>query len=386
MPLPRTRRCLSVPDVLDGLIALARASRARSQAKFIGVTGSVGKTGTKEALRLALSKERRDACFGRVLQQPLGRAAVARALPRERAVCRARNGHEPCRRDRAADEAGAAACRDRHHHRAGASGVLSLGRGHRRRQGGDLPGDRAGRRGGHQPRQSAFRAAGRAGEGCECRPHRLVRREREGRRAARQVRVAGRIRPPRRRASSATTSPTSSARRAAMWCRTRSRCWPRRRSPAPISRSSAVALAELAPPTGRGARSDARGAGRAGAPDRRELQRQSGLDAGGARAARPGADRSARTAHRGARRDAGARRRRAWNCTAGLRRRSRTIPSTWCFAPVRSIAGFGRLFHPAARAAMPTRPRRSKRRCWARCSAGDAVMIKGSLGSKMGPS
>ena len=48
---------LAVPDVLEGLIALARASRARSKAKFIGVTGSVGKTGTKEALRLALSKD-----------------------------------------------------------------------------------------------------------------------------------------------------------------------------------------------------------------------------------------------------------------------------------------------------------------------------------------
>ena len=48
---------LAVPDVLDGLTALARAARARSAAKFIGVTGSVGKTGTKEALRLALSSE-----------------------------------------------------------------------------------------------------------------------------------------------------------------------------------------------------------------------------------------------------------------------------------------------------------------------------------------
>ena len=37
--------------------ALARAARARSSAKFIGVTGSVGKTGTKEALRLALSSD-----------------------------------------------------------------------------------------------------------------------------------------------------------------------------------------------------------------------------------------------------------------------------------------------------------------------------------------
>jgi UDP-N-acetylmuramoyl-tripeptide--D-alanyl-D-alanine ligase len=36
---------------------LARAARARSPARVIGVTGSVGKTGTKEALRLALSAD-----------------------------------------------------------------------------------------------------------------------------------------------------------------------------------------------------------------------------------------------------------------------------------------------------------------------------------------
>jgi UDP-N-acetylmuramoyl-tripeptide--D-alanyl-D-alanine ligase len=48
---------LVVADVLEALTALARAARARSAAKFIGVTGSVGKTGTKEALRLALSSD-----------------------------------------------------------------------------------------------------------------------------------------------------------------------------------------------------------------------------------------------------------------------------------------------------------------------------------------
>jgi UDP-N-acetylmuramoyl-tripeptide--D-alanyl-D-alanine ligase len=48
---------LVVPDVLAGLRELAAAARARSQAKVIAVTGSVGKTGTKEALRLALSKD-----------------------------------------------------------------------------------------------------------------------------------------------------------------------------------------------------------------------------------------------------------------------------------------------------------------------------------------
>ncbi|MEA2990367.1 MAG: UDP-N-acetylmuramoyl-tripeptide--D-alanyl-D-alanine ligase, partial [Alphaproteobacteria bacterium] len=54
--LPEDAPLLVVPDVLEGLRDLARAARARSQAKVIGVTGSVGKTGTKEALRLALGR------------------------------------------------------------------------------------------------------------------------------------------------------------------------------------------------------------------------------------------------------------------------------------------------------------------------------------------
>jgi UDP-N-acetylmuramoyl-tripeptide--D-alanyl-D-alanine ligase len=48
---------LIVPDVLDALRNLARASRERMRAKVIAVTGSVGKTGTKEALRLALTAD-----------------------------------------------------------------------------------------------------------------------------------------------------------------------------------------------------------------------------------------------------------------------------------------------------------------------------------------
>src|SRR5690242_9390798 len=48
---------LVVDDVLDGLRALAFAARARLPGKVIAVTGSVGKTTTKEALRLALSAD-----------------------------------------------------------------------------------------------------------------------------------------------------------------------------------------------------------------------------------------------------------------------------------------------------------------------------------------
>jgi UDP-N-acetylmuramoyl-tripeptide--D-alanyl-D-alanine ligase len=44
-----------VPDPLEALNALARQSRSRSSARIIAVTGSVGKTGTKEMLRTMLS-------------------------------------------------------------------------------------------------------------------------------------------------------------------------------------------------------------------------------------------------------------------------------------------------------------------------------------------
>ena len=45
-----------VPDTLKALEDLGKASRARVDAKIIGVTGSAGKTGTKEALFAALDR------------------------------------------------------------------------------------------------------------------------------------------------------------------------------------------------------------------------------------------------------------------------------------------------------------------------------------------
>jgi UDP-N-acetylmuramoyl-tripeptide--D-alanyl-D-alanine ligase len=52
MPHPNI---LQVADTLKALEKLAHASRARTSARVVGVTGSVGKTGTKEMLRVALS-------------------------------------------------------------------------------------------------------------------------------------------------------------------------------------------------------------------------------------------------------------------------------------------------------------------------------------------
>lgn len=54
---PADARLLIVGDVLAGLVDLAKASRARLGAKVIAVTGSVGKTSTKEALRTVLSPQ-----------------------------------------------------------------------------------------------------------------------------------------------------------------------------------------------------------------------------------------------------------------------------------------------------------------------------------------
>ena len=48
---------LVVDDVLAGLVDLARAARARLNAQVIAVTGSVGKTSTKEALRCVLGAQ-----------------------------------------------------------------------------------------------------------------------------------------------------------------------------------------------------------------------------------------------------------------------------------------------------------------------------------------
>jgi len=52
-----TERLIRVPDTLMALETLAEQARQRSDARIIAVTGSVGKTGTKEILKLVLSEQ-----------------------------------------------------------------------------------------------------------------------------------------------------------------------------------------------------------------------------------------------------------------------------------------------------------------------------------------
>ena len=66
--------------MLEGLRDLARVARARTSAKVIAVTGSVRKTGTKDAATGPVGG-RRDSFFHRVLQQSLGRAAIPARCP-----------------------------------------------------------------------------------------------------------------------------------------------------------------------------------------------------------------------------------------------------------------------------------------------------------------
>ena len=99
---------------------------------------------------------RGDARSRKIVQQPLGRAADARAHAGLGPLRRVRDRHEPRGRDRAAVEARAPAGGDHHHGRAGAPEVLLLGCGHRRGEGGDLRRARAGRHRDLKSRQSVF--------------------------------------------------------------------------------------------------------------------------------------------------------------------------------------------------------------------------------------
>ena len=75
----------------------ARGPRAR----IAGVTGSVGKTGTKEALRHVLSRQAPTHASAASYNNHWGVPLSLARLPRGRELRRVRARHEPCGRDRA---------------------------------------------------------------------------------------------------------------------------------------------------------------------------------------------------------------------------------------------------------------------------------------------
>ena len=74
---------LVVDDVLPALERLASKARSRSRAKAIGVTGSVGKTSTKEMLRSALSRQGRVHAAEKSFNNHWGVPLTLARLPRE---------------------------------------------------------------------------------------------------------------------------------------------------------------------------------------------------------------------------------------------------------------------------------------------------------------
>jgi UDP-N-acetylmuramoyl-tripeptide--D-alanyl-D-alanine ligase len=76
-------RLIVVPDPLEGLRALGRAARARSRALIVAVTGSAGKTTTKEAIRTVLAAAGRTHYSIKSFNNHWGVPLMLARLPRE---------------------------------------------------------------------------------------------------------------------------------------------------------------------------------------------------------------------------------------------------------------------------------------------------------------
>jgi len=74
---------LTVADTQKALEDLARAARARARATVVAITGSVGKTGTKEALRLAFERQGRTVASAGSLNNQFGVPLSLARMPRE---------------------------------------------------------------------------------------------------------------------------------------------------------------------------------------------------------------------------------------------------------------------------------------------------------------
>ena len=154
---------LTVAHTQRALEDLARAARARSNAKIVAVTGSAGKTTTKEMLRLAFGAlgptHASAASYNNHWGVPLSRSP---RLPRDAEYGVFEIGMNHFGEIRTLVVFRAPACGAGHHHRPGASGILRHVRSHRRRQIGNLRRPVAGRRGADSRRQPLCRTPDRA--------------------------------------------------------------------------------------------------------------------------------------------------------------------------------------------------------------------------------
>jgi UDP-N-acetylmuramoyl-tripeptide--D-alanyl-D-alanine ligase len=76
---------LRVGDIMTGLNGLASAARARSRARIVAVTGSVGKTGTKELIARALQAHGPTTASGGNLNNQIGAPLSLARMPRDAA-------------------------------------------------------------------------------------------------------------------------------------------------------------------------------------------------------------------------------------------------------------------------------------------------------------
>ena len=97
---PVSAPLLRVADTLAGLAALGATGRNRSGARIVAVTGSVGKTGTKEALRLALASSGPTYASAGGLNNHWGAPLSLARLPPDAWLRRLRARHESPRGDR----------------------------------------------------------------------------------------------------------------------------------------------------------------------------------------------------------------------------------------------------------------------------------------------
>jgi UDP-N-acetylmuramoyl-tripeptide--D-alanyl-D-alanine ligase len=158
-----------VEDTFAALQALGRASRDRSKATVFGVTGSVGKTSTKEALYAALDRNRPGEVHRSVksYNNHTGVPLSLARMPRDVEFAVFEMGMN-------IDGAGAPACRADHRYRPGPHREPRVRTGDCRCQGRDIRKPRTPRRRHCAQRHAAARPAGE-GRAPPCRPDHYLR-------------------------------------------------------------------------------------------------------------------------------------------------------------------------------------------------------------------